>query len=397
MNYILDYFKAAMYFAISNLLMRIIFAIIFAIIYAQHAPIIFVEALYTASLIIREVVIFMLPVVICGCISNSIAKLPGKSLLNLLLLLLLVCCSNFMASMIAFIGANIVSSSVTQSIIITNSSDNEVIKPLLNLSIFPKLMPNEAALALGFCMGIINSLKPTDIATKVISFIYDSSMKFLSKIFIPILPIFIAGFVAKISYEGVLFKMMLQNKEYIIATFMIIITYILVIYWLLSKLSFVQMGEFLKNVAPAGMTALSTMSSAAAMPLSLDAAIKNTKNEVTSGIVIPTTVNIHLIGDSIFIPMIAVSIMAAFGFPMPSFLEYLPFAMMFVLSKFAIAAIPGGGILIMIPVLEKSLGFTGEMSAIITAFYILMDPLITTSNVFGNGAFAILANKVMSK
>ena len=72
----------------------------------------------------------------------------------------------------------------------------------------------------------------------------------------------------------------------------------------------------------------------------------------------------------------------------PSLVEYMVFALYFVIAKFSVAAIPGGGILVMLPILEKHLGFTGEMMSLITSIYILFDPVITFGNVFGNGAFA---------
>jgi Na+/H+-dicarboxylate symporter len=55
-----------------------------------------------------------------------------------------------------------------------------------------------------------------------------------------------------------------------------------------------------------------------------------------------------------------------------------------------VAAIPGGGIVVMLPILESCLGFNSEMLSLITALYILFDPVITSANVLGNGMFAKL-------
>jgi len=41
----------------------------------------------------------------------------------------------------------------------------------------------------------------------------------------------------------------------------------------------------------------------------------------------------------------------------------------------------------MLPILDIYLGFSGEMMFLITALYILFDPVITSANIFGNGAF----------
>jgi Na+/H+-dicarboxylate symporter len=103
----------------------------------------------------------------------------------------------------------------------------------------------------------------------------------------------------------------------------------------------------------------------------------------------PTTVNIHMIGDSLCIPILAMMTLSAFNQPMPSFETYLLFAATFTWTKFSGAGLPGGTIFVMIPVLESILHFTPEMSALITLLYILIDPIATTGNVVGNNLFVI--------
>ena len=46
------------------------------------------------------------------------------------------------------------------------------------------------------------------------------------------------------------------------------------------------------------------------------------------------------------------------------------------------------------PVLEQHFGFSTEMLSMITAMYIIFDPVITGVNVAGNNAFAILFDKL---
>jgi Na+/H+-dicarboxylate symporter len=86
--------------------------------------------------------------------------------------------------------------------------------------------------------------------------------------------------------------------------------------------------------------------------------------------------------------------MKNFGIPEPAFFTYLVFALYFVMTKFSVAAIPGGGIIVMLPILESQLGFTTEMSSLITALYILFDPVITCANILGNGGFVLALNKL---
>jgi Na+/H+-dicarboxylate symporter len=136
------------------------------------------------------------------------------------------------------------------------------------------------------------------------------------------------------------------------------------------------------------------MSSAAAIPVTIIGTEKNTKNSSLTRLATPLTVNTHLIGDCFAIPIFAFAVMKNFGIAEPTFFTYLLFALYFVIAKFSVAAIPGGGIIVMLPILENQLGFTGEMSSLITALYVLFDPIITCANILGNGGFMLALNKL---
>ena len=137
------------------------------------------------------------------------------------------------------------------------------------------------------------------------------------------------------------------------------------------------------------------MSSLATMPLTLQAAKKNTKNPIVAETVVPFTVNIHLIGDTLAIPILALAILASFSNPFPTLEQYVIFASYFVMSRFAVAATPGGGILIALPILENYLKFSPEMSALLTTLFILFDPFATAVNVIGNGWFTLLVENYL--
>ena len=64
------------------------------------------------------------------------------------------------------------------------------------------------------------------------------------------------------------------------------------------------------------------------------------------------------------------------------------------LVQFAIPGVPCGSILVMIPLFETYFGFTTEMSAFITAIFILFDPIVTAGNVLGNSALVIMLTKI---
>jgi len=63
----------------------------------------------------------------------------------------------------------------------------------------------------------------------------------------------------------------------------------------------------------------------------------------------------------------------------------------------AVAGIPGGGIIVMIPILKTILGFDDTMISIITTLYFLQDGLGTAGNVMGDGALMIIINKILKR
>ena len=216
------------------------------------------------------------------------------------------------------------------------------------------------------------------------------------KSFLYMIPIFVIGFVVKLAHDQILYTIL---KDYSRIFVMIALTqagYIFLLYLMANRLRIKSALLCIKNMLPAAFVGFGAMSSAAAMPLTLVGAAKNATNSDIARSCIPATVNIHLIGDCLAIPLFAFAILKNFSLPMPDMGTYLVFTLYFVLAKFSVAAIPGGGIIVMLPILEKHLGFSAEMLSLITALYILFDPVITFTNVLGNGAFSLAIDKMYS-
>jgi Na+/H+-dicarboxylate symporter len=214
------------------------------------------------------------------------------------------------------------------------------------------------------------------------------------KVLVPVMPLFIFGTALKLKCEGTI---SLALSEYIAVTVIFLISaygYVLLQLYLLSGVRMTKCADYIKNLLPAVITGFGSMSSAAAMPLSINAAKNNCTNESHAAVIVPCSVNVHLVGDCFFIPFVALAISFSFGLGLPSMSQYLLFAVHFVLAKFAVAAVPGGGILVMLPILEKYMGLNADQLGLITAIYVMFDSFITGCNVAGNGAFAVMFDKI---
>ena len=73
------------------------------------------------------------------------------------------------------------------------------------------------------------------------------------------------------------------------------------------------------------------------------------------------------------------------------------FILMLGVMMVAAPGVPGGAIMAALGVLQSILGFTPEQQAIMIALYIAMDSFGTACNVTGDGAIALVVDRIYSK
>ncbi len=262
----------------------------------------------------------------------------------------------------------------------------------------PKLVANDHALMAGVLLSFVAPFALSDDKIQSVSTHLKKYADFLlNKIFIPLLPLLVLGFVFKMEHEGILTHAFGIYGKVVLLFAVTQCVYLLFLYALGASFHPKTLLKRLQAVLPSALAAFTTMSSLAALSFTLKGARENTKNDPLVDAVVPSTANIHLIGDSIAIPLMALAIISSFSMPTPTLALYSLFVLYFVLNKFAVAAVPGGGIIVMLPVLEQHLGFNDEMLSLIMMLYILFDAVSTTANVLGNGAFSVLFTKVFRK
>lgn len=347
--------------------------------------------IFALSLLVKSVIIFTLPFVIFMLLFKTVAKLSSGATKVIMLVLGGVCCSNFLSTMVSYqIGSAIYHMDLSLAV----PADVEGLLPAWSATV-PSIASNDIAMFSGLILGVLSSQLVPGVASTICA-VFDKVVAVAFKVLTCIVPIFIAGFVLKLNHDKVIHTIAQDYAVIFALVALSLAGYIACIYLVSSRFSLSRFGASVKNMFPAAIAGFSSMSSAAAMPLTIMGAEKNSANPMLARLSIPTTVNIHLIGDCFAIPIFAFAVMKNYGMPEPLFYSYFIFALYFVLAKFSVAAIPGGGILVMLPILESQLGFTAEMGSMITALYILFDPVITCANVLGNGGFAMALDRIQS-
>ena len=347
---------------------------------------------YATSLALKSILMFVLPFLIFSAISTAFARIEKGGFVFAICLILGLSLSNFVTLTLAyFFGMEVINMSGDMTIVSTS------VEKILPAFIFPKIpqIPNGFALAAGLIVGISCSLLQLKSIESYAVKLNDIVMFFMSKIFVRVLPLFIAGFLLKLLTEGELKQLMERQFWATLSVIFLISGYLFIWFLVASGFRLARLKEIFINIFPAMVTAFSTMSSAATMPLALEAAEKNTKDRILARSVVPMIMNFHMLGSSMAVSVSVLLIMNAFHYPLPDYKHFAVFGFYFVINKFAGAGVPAGSILVALPILIKTLGFTNDMTALVLAFYIVFDPIITLGNVTANNIFVIFTQKII--
>ena len=210
---------------------------------------------------------------------------------------------------------------------------------------------------------------------------------------IPILPLYIFSIFLNMAYTGQAWR--------IINVFVAIIGVIFVMHILLLVFQYCIAGAIahrnpfraLYNMMPAYFTALGTASSAATIPVTLAQAKRNGVSDGIAGFVVPLCATIHLSGSAMKITACAVALMLMQGMAIDP-VQFFGFILMLGVMMVAAPGVPGGAIMAALGVLQTILGFNPDQQAVMIALYITMDSFGTACNVTGDGAIALVVDRL---
>jgi Na+/H+-dicarboxylate symporter len=350
------------------------------------------QFLLAVSLLIKSVILLFLPFVIFALLYGSCIQFAKNATRILLQIIFLVCLSNLLTTAL---GCAIGKFVYSMPLAIAGPVSSASLTPLFTIPLRSPI-GSVTALFLGIILGIFLPRYSRTFAHRC-GEIFDQFLSVIMRTILALLPIFIFGFLIKLKHDGIIATM---AADYISVFSIIIIikfSYIFLLYFWLGDFHWDRFRHHMANMFPAIFCGFSSMSSAATLPVTLAAVERNAKDKILGRSVVPLTVNIHLIGNNFAIPILAFALLKSYGIPFPTFCSVLLFIGYSVITKFSVVAVPGGGIIVMLPILEHFLGFDGTMCSTIFAIYLLFNPILTVSNILGNGAFALLAEKFIAQ
>ncbi len=380
------------------LLGRVVIAIVLGILLGQFVPVWFTRIFATFNDLFGNFLSFIVPLIILGLVTPAIGEL-GRGAGKLLVITLLIA---YFSSLFSGFFTYFSCQSIFPRIITGGMEAGMVqgigeggIKAYFSIQM-PPVMDVMAALILSFCLGLGASITKGDALQRVFIDFREVITLIIRAIIIPLLPIYIFGMFLSISALGQVYT--------VIVLFIKVIAVIFVLHILLLLIQYITAGlianrnpfKALKTMLPAYLTALGTASSAATIPVTLQCAINNRINPNIASFVIPLCATIHLAGSMMKITGFALAIMCFFEFPI-DFSVIVGFIFMLGVIMVAAPGVPGGAIMAAIGVIQAMLGFTEPMLGLMITLYIAVDSFGTACNVTGDGAIAMVIDRIAGK
>lgn len=382
----------------NSLLFKVFVAIVLGIVFGLYMPEWFNRIFATFNAFFGQFLGFAIPLIILGLIMPAISDLGNGAGKLLLLTAAIAYGSTLFSGFSTYFAASAIFPSLLESHINSAGEVAEVTKeltPYFSITI-PPILDVMSALVLAFMIGLGLSFQENSTLKSATKDFQTIIMQVIENVIVPLLPLFILGIFASMAYSG--------QVAQILSVFLNIIGVIFALHILLLLLQYLVAGSIVKRnpirllatMMPAYFTALGTQSSAATIPVTLAQTEKNGVSEKVAGFVIPLCATIHLSGSTMKITACAMALMILEGMPF-DFMMFVGFVFMLGIAMVAAPGVPGGAIMAAIGILQAMLGFNEEMIGLMVALYIAMDSFGTACNVTGDGAIALVVDKIAGK
>ena len=336
---------------------------------------------------------FLIPLIIIGLVAPAIMDVGKGAGRILLITTVLAYAFTIFSGFFTYGIVDLTFPALLKSESIPNlTSVDNALAPYFTINM-PPLMDVMTALITAFVVGLGMSA----IGSKWIKGTMDELrvivMLIIQKIIIPLLPIYIFGIFLNITVSGQVASILGIFLKLIVVIFAITLVVLLLQFTIAGIVARKNPLKMLGKMATAYATALGTQSSAATIPVTLEQTIKCGVRPEIAGFTVPLCATIHLSGSTIKITACALAILMLHNTPIsPSLIS--GFIMMLGITMVAAPGVPGGAIMACLGLLQSMLGFSEIDNGLMIALYITMDSFGTAANVTGDGAIALIVNKI---
>lgn len=381
-----------------SLLLKIVIAILLGIGCSYFFPEALVRVFVTVNSLFGNFLNFIIPLLILGLVAPGIAELGRGAGRMLGVTALLAYCSTVLSGYFSYGVCSLVYPRILER---GSFSSDETLAAAQSLEPYfvidmPPLFGVMSALILSFVLGLaLASVKGSAFRT-VLGEFREVIMLVIRRVIIPLLPLYIFGIFLKMGAEGTVMTIVGLFIKVILVIFILHVVLLLLQFCIAGAVAGKNPLRSLRNMLPAYITALGTQSSAATIPVTLAQAKKNGVRAEVADFVIPLCGTIHLSGSTLKI--VACTLAIAYMTGMPADIgTYTEFIFMLGIAMVAAPGVPGGAIMASVGIIGSILGFDEDMQGLMIALYIAMDSFGTACNVTGDGAIALIVDRIFRK
>ena len=373
-----------------GLLPRIIIAIALGIVCGLFFPGWIVRIFLTVNSLFGNFLNFIIPLLILGLVAPGIADL-GKGAGRLLLITALLAYGfTLFSGFFTYFTCDLSYPwLLNTSDKLSAVADNTVaLQPYFTVEM-PAVMGVMSALILAFTLGLGMSVIDGNRLKSVMDDFKDIINQVITAVIIPVLPLYIF---LNMTNSGQVAGVMNVFLKIIVVIFVMTVVLLFIQFFIAGMVGKKNPLRLFRNMLPAYMTALGTQSSAATIPVTLEQTIRNGVRPDLAGFVIPLCATIHLSGSTMKIVACSMAIMLMSGME----INFAQFAGFIMIAMVAAPGVPGGAIMAALGLLQSMLGFDETAQGLMIALYIAMDSFGTATNVTGDGAIAVIVDRINS-
>lgn len=343
----------------------------------------------TVRFILSELINFCVPLIVIGFIAPSITRL-GKSASRMLgVALFCAYMSSILAALLSMAaGYGIISH---LSIVSEVEGLKELPEVVFQLEI-PQIMSVMSALVLSVLLGLACTWTNAVTMTNLLEEFQKIVLEVVTRVVIPVLPVFIGFTFCGLSYEGTITKQLPVFIQVVLIVMAGHFIWMAVLYIAAGIYSGSNPLKVIRNYGPAYITAVGTMSSAATLAVALRCAKKSEPvlrdDMVDFGI--PLFANIHLCGSVLTEVFFVMTVSQILYGKIPDAGTMILFCVL--LGVFAIGApgVPGGTVMASLGLITGVLGFDETGTALMLTIFALQDSFGTACNITGDGALTMI-------
>lgn len=379
-----------------GLLPRVIIAIVLGVVLGNLLSMPWVRLFLTFNALFGQFLGFMIPLIILGLVAPAIGDI-GRGAGTLLLATVGIAYGDtILSGGVSYATGEWLFPDMVASVTSTAAPEKAAeVLPYFTIAI-PPMLDVMSSLVLAFVVGLCVAYTPIKSMKSLLEDFRSIVSTTITSVIIPLLPLYIFGIFLSMTHTGQAYHILLVFAKIIVVIFVLHILILVYQFCIAGAIARRNPLRLLLNMLPAYFTALGTSSSAATIPVTLRQTERNGVSSDIAGFTVPLCATIHMSGSTMKITACALTICLMEGMPHDPML-FLNFILMLGIMMVAGPGVPGGAVMAALAPLSSILGFNAEQQALMIALYIAMDSFGTACNVTGDGAIAIVIDKLFKK